>query len=67
MEEPGRRAAQQEAKRAAEALKEEQRKAKRDAQNEKYIQAEKRRIDRYVKQAKVSRRTGFFSFLINEQ
>jgi hypothetical protein len=67
VEEPGRRAAQQEAKRAAEALKEEQRKAKRDAQNEKYIQAEKRRIDRYVKQAKVSRRTGFFSFLINEQ
>ena len=51
VEEPGRRAAQQEAKRVAEALKEEQRKAKRDAQNEKYIQAEKRKIDRYVKQA----------------
>ena len=51
VEEPGKRAAQQEAKRAAEALKEEQRRAKRDAQSEKYIQAEKRKIDRYVKQA----------------
>jgi hypothetical protein len=51
VEQPGKRAAQQEAKRAAEALKEEQRKAKRDAQNQRYIEQEKRRIDRYVKQA----------------
>jgi hypothetical protein len=51
VEQPGKRAAQQEAKRAAEALKEEQRKAKMDAQNQRYIEQEKRRIDRYVKQA----------------
>jgi hypothetical protein len=51
VEQPGKRAAQQEAKRAAEALKEEQRRAKRDAQNQRYIEQEKRRIDRYVKQA----------------
>jgi hypothetical protein len=51
VEQPGKRAAQQEAKRAAEALKEEQRKAKRDAQNQRYIEQEKKRIDKYVKQA----------------
>jgi hypothetical protein len=51
VEQPGKRQAQQEAKRAAEALKEEQRKAKRDAQAQRYIEQEKRRIDRYVKQA----------------
>jgi len=51
VEQPGKRAAQQEAKRVAEALKEEQRRAKRDAQNQRYIEQEKKRIDRYVKQA----------------
>jgi hypothetical protein len=51
VEQPGKRAAQQEAKRLAEALKEEQRKAKRDAQNQKWIEQEKKRVDRYVKQA----------------
>jgi subtilisin family serine protease len=51
VEQPGKRAAQQEAKRLAEALKEEQKKAKRDAQNQKWIEQEKRRVDRYVKQA----------------
>ena len=51
MEEPGKRAAQQEAKRAAEALKEQQKKAKQDAAHDKWIQQEKKRIDKYVKQA----------------
>ena len=51
VEQPVIRARQQEAKGAAEALKEEQRKAKRDAQAQRYIDQEKKRIDRYVKQA----------------
>ena len=51
VEQPGKRAAQQEAKRLAEALKEEQKKAKRDAQNQKWIEQEKKRVDRYIKQA----------------
>ena len=51
MEQPGKRAAQQEAKRATEALKEEQKKAKQDAAYDKWIQKEKKRVDRYVKQA----------------
>ena len=51
VEEPGKRAAQQEAKRAAEALKEQQKKAKQDAAYDKWIQQEKKRIDKYVKQA----------------
>ena len=51
VEQPGKRAAQQEAKRAAEALKEQQKKAKQDAAHDKWIQQEKKRVDRYVKQA----------------
>jgi hypothetical protein len=51
VEEPGKRAAQQEAKRAAEALKEQQKKAKQDAAYDKWIQQEKKRIDKYMKQA----------------
>ena len=50
LEQPGKRVAQQEAKRLAETLKEQQRKAKSDAQAQKYIDQEKKRIDRYVKQ-----------------
>ena len=51
VEQPGKRAAQQEAKRLAEALKEEQKKAKRDAQAQRWIEQETKRVDRYVKQA----------------
>ena len=51
VEQPGKRAAQQEAKRLAEALKEQQKKQKRDAQNQRWIEQERKRIDRYVKQA----------------
>jgi hypothetical protein len=51
VEEPGKRAAQQEAKRIAEALKEQQKKTKQDAAHDKWIQQEKKRIDKYVKQA----------------
>jgi hypothetical protein len=51
VEQPGKRAAQQEAKRIAEALKEQQKKAKSDAQAQRWIEQEKRRVDRYVKQA----------------
>jgi hypothetical protein len=51
VEQPGKRAAHQEANRVAEALKEQQKKAKQDAAHDKWIQQEKKRIDKYVKQA----------------